>query len=151
MPLRDRKDDMLQLPTLLAEARGILVLDDSVSARAHLRTLADFYREDPEFVGDILILIADLGDAAEEAQCSGGCNCTARARDVLVDDLLADMGGARTPLDPRVNHHALMQARRLAGAAQAIADVARARADELATLTAVERQVREEARQSTSS
>ncbi|MGW6393296.1 hypothetical protein ACWFR1_22945 [Streptomyces sp. NPDC055103] len=142
---------MIQLPTLRPEVHGVLVLDDSASARARLCALADLYREDPEGVGDALILIADLGEAAEEARRSSGCGCIGHARDEVVDDLLADMGGARIPLDPRINHHALMQARRLAAAAQSIADTARARADELASLTALERQVREEARRPASS
>lgn len=137
---------MIQLPILRAEVHGVLVLDDTASVRAHLRTLADLYREDPEGVGDALILIADLGDAAEEARCSGGCDCAGLARDRVVDDLLVDMGGARVALDPRISHRALMQARGIAGAAQAIADTARARADELAALAAMERKAREDAR-----
>ncbi|MGA5637712.1 hypothetical protein ACPCTN_03025 [Streptomyces cinereoruber] len=137
---------MIQLPTLRLEGHGILVLDNAASAHGYLRTLADLYREDPEGVGDALILIADLGDAAEEVRCSGGCDCAGRARDGVVDDLLLDLGGARTALDPRVTHRALMQARQLAGAAQAIADTARARADELAALTGMERKAREDAR-----
>ncbi|XUM00296.1 hypothetical protein ACQ86F_25635 [Streptomyces venezuelae ATCC 10712] len=83
---------MIQLPTLRTDVHGILVLDDTASAHNYLRTLADLYREDPEGVGDALILIADLGDAAEEVRCSGGCDCAGRARDGMVDNLLVDMG-----------------------------------------------------------
>ncbi|MFE5969830.1 hypothetical protein [Streptomyces sp. NPDC056463] len=136
---------MIQLPILRKGVHGDLILDDTASVRARLCALADLYREDPEGVGDVLIRIADLGDQAEGNRCAGGCDCAARVRDGALGDLLVDMGGARTLLDPNVTHRALMQARRLAVAAQSIADAARARVDELASLTALARHVREEA------
>ncbi|MEW2081067.1 hypothetical protein [Streptomyces sp. NPDC005283] len=137
---------MSYLPTLRREHKGALVLDGSSAAHEQIRTLADLYREDPEGVGDMLIQIADLKDQAERERDLDGLGRAEHVRDEIVDELLDDMGGAKIHLDPRVNHHALMQARRLAFQAGWIAQAAQGRANELAALTAVARGVREEKR-----
>ncbi|MEV7279708.1 hypothetical protein [Streptomyces sp. NPDC093111] len=142
---------MTYLPTLGRDCDGALVLDNSTVIHACLRILADLYREDPEGTGDALVGIADLGDAVEEERCSSGCGCIERARDAVIDRLIESLGGARVRLDPRVNHRALMQIRHLAGEARWIADVSDARAEELASVAAVARQMNEKGRQASTS
>lgn len=137
---------MSYLPTLRREHKGALVLDGTATARAQIRALADLYREDPEGVGDLLIQIADLGDRAERERDLGGLGYAEHARDEIVEELLDEIGGAQVHLDPRVNHHALMQARSLAFQANQIARAATDRAEELAKLTAVARGAREQKR-----
>ncbi|MGM9465362.1 hypothetical protein [Streptomyces murinus] len=137
---------MTYLPILRREHKGALVLDGSDAASEHIRALADLYREDPEGVGDMFIRVAELRDQAERERDLDGLGHAEHMRDEIVDELLDEIGGAKVHLDPRDNHHALMQARRLAHQAQQIAGAAQQRADELAALTAVARGVREERR-----
>ncbi|MBX7551515.1 hypothetical protein K1Y78_26620 [Streptomyces sp. tea 10] len=137
---------MSYLPTLRREHKGALVLDGSAAAHEQIRVLADLYREDPEGVGDMLIQIADLKDQAERERDLDGLGHAERMRDEIVSELLDELGGAETHLDPRDNHYALMQARSLAHQARRIGDAAEQRAEELAALTAVARGVREERR-----
>ncbi|MCK7627251.1 hypothetical protein MUU72_29850 [Streptomyces sp. RS10V-4] len=134
---------MPYLPALRREREGVLVLDGSVAARELIRLLADLYREDPEGVGDVLIQIAELKDQAECERNLDGLGYVEHMRDEIVQEVLDEIGGAETHLDPRVNHHALMQARSLAHQAGQICEAARRRAEELAVLTAAARGVRE--------
>ncbi|MEU6475350.1 hypothetical protein ABZ858_00395 [Streptomyces sp. NPDC047017] len=137
---------MTYLPILRRGHKGALVLDSNAAASEYIRTLADLYREDPEGIGEMLIRIAELRDRAERERDLDGLGHAEHVRDEIVDDLLDEIGGAEIHLDPRDNHHALMQARRLAYQARQIGDAAQQRADELAALTAVARGVREERR-----
>ncbi|UNO42175.1 hypothetical protein [Streptomyces sp. MST-110588] len=137
---------MSYLPTLRREHKGAIVLDGSAAAHEQIRALADLYREDPEGVGDMLIQIADLKGQVECERDLDGLGHAEHVRDEIVSELLDEIGGAETRLDPRDNHHALMQARSLAHQARRIGDAAQQRADELAALTAVARGVREERR-----
>ncbi|WP_172387158.1 hypothetical protein [Streptomyces sp. MNP-20] len=134
---------MTYLPTLRRDRKGALVLDGGAAAREQIGLLADLYREDPEGVGDLLIDIGDLKEQVERERCLNGLGQAELMRDAIVQELLDDIGGAEFRLDPRENRHALAQARGLAYRAQLIADVARRRADELATLTAIARGERE--------
>ncbi|WP_411142301.1 hypothetical protein [Streptomyces sp. x-80] len=135
---------MSYLPTLRREHKGALVLDSSAAAHEQIRALADLYREDPEGVGDMLIRVADLKDRAERERALDGLGHAEHVRDEIVGELLSEIGGGEIHLDPRDNHHALMQARSLAHQARCIANAAQRRADELAVLTAVARGVRGE-------
>ncbi|WJV48924.1 hypothetical protein [Streptomyces flavofungini] len=137
---------MTYLPTIRREHKGALVLDGGAAAHEQIRLLADLYREDPEGVGDALTEIADLENQVERERCLDGLGHAEHRRDEIVQELLDEIGGAELHLDPRESHHALMQARSLAHHAQFIADAARRRADELAALTAIARQVREQGR-----
>ncbi|KAB1989819.1 hypothetical protein [Streptomyces triticiradicis] len=137
---------MSYLPILRRAHKGALVLDGAAAAHEQIRNLADLYREDPEGVGDMLIQIADLKDQAERERDLDGLGHAEHVRDSIVGELLDEIGGAQIHLDPRDNHHALMQARSLAHQAHRIADVAGQRASELAVLTAVARSARERRR-----
>ncbi|MEU2558419.1 hypothetical protein ABZ626_03590 [Streptomyces longispororuber] len=130
---------MTHLPTLRREHKGALVLDGSAAAREYILALADLYREDPEGVGDMLTGIADLKDQVERERILDGLGRAEHARDDMITELLVEIGGAEFHLDPRENHHALMQARRVAYQAACIAEAFRCRAEELAAQTAVAR------------
>lgn len=137
---------MPYLPNLRREHKGALVLDGGAAAHEQIRLLADLYREDPEGVGDMLIQIADLKDQAERERDFDGLGRAEHMRDEIVEELLDEIGGAEIHLDPRDNHHALMQARSLAHQAGRIHEAAQRRAEELAVLTAVARGARDERR-----
>ncbi|MFE9553129.1 hypothetical protein ACFYOD_06555 [Streptomyces sp. NPDC006703] len=137
---------MKYLPALRHEHLGAIALDASDSLEECIRALADLYREDPEAVGDMLVEIADLKDRAELERDLDGLGHAEHCRDELVAELLGDIGGAKTYLDPRVSHFALMQARSLAFEAERIAVAANERANELAKLTAIVRGVKVEKR-----
>ncbi|WP_329318017.1 hypothetical protein [Streptomyces sp. NBC_01262] len=139
---------MNYLPILRRGHKGALMLDSTSAAHEQIRSLADLYRQDPEGVGDMLIQIADLKDRVECERELDGLGHAEHVRDEIVGELLDDIGGARVHLDHRANHRALMQARDLAHQAMHIAGAAQRRAEELAVLTAVARQVREERRKS---
>ncbi|MCZ4099809.1 hypothetical protein [Streptomyces sp. H39-C1] len=137
---------MSYLPTLRRAHNGAIALDGSAAAHEQISALADLYREDPEGVGDMLIEIADLKDRAERERDLDGLGHAEHMRDAIVTELIHEIGGAEIHLDPRDNHHALMQARSLAHHARRIGDAAQQRADQLAALTAIARGVREERR-----
>ncbi|MEU4166156.1 hypothetical protein AB0F46_04620 [Streptomyces sp. NPDC026665] len=137
---------MSYLPILRRAHKGALVLDSAAAAHEQIRNLADLYREDPEGVGGMLVQIADLKDQAELERDLDGLGHAEHVRDSIVGELLDEIGGAQIHLDPRDNHHALMQARSLAYQAHRIADAAQQRVSELAVLTAVARSAREQRR-----
>lgn len=131
------------LPKFRRHRGGCAVLDASEQAHTLLRDLADLYYEDPEGVGDMLITIRDLDNAAEAERHLDGLGHAEHDRDDLVQQLLNEIGGAEFHFDHRIAHYSVMQARRVAHEAAVLAQDLRERAEELTRLAAIARGERE--------